>query len=44
MKNINSILITLLLITGVVSCTADKNKKPQPMLGFRSVNVIEKTD
>lgn len=43
MKNINSILITLLLITGVVSCTADKNKKPQPMLGFRSVNVIEKS-
>jgi len=43
MKKINSILITLLLIGGVVSCTADKNKKPQPILGSRSVNIIEKS-
>jgi beta-glucosidase len=42
MKNIKFFLITLIVITGVISCSTGKEKKPQPVLGYRSVNIIEK--
>jgi beta-glucosidase len=43
MKNTFSILtIILLVIVGFSSCTSSKEKKPQPVLGYRSVNIIEK--
>jgi beta-glucosidase len=43
MKNTFSILmIILLIIIGFSSCTSSKEKKPQPVLGYRSVNIIEK--
>ena len=42
MKNINLFFIALIVITGVVSCSTGKEKKPQPVLGYRSANIIEK--
>ena len=42
MKNTNLFFITLFIIILVVSCSTGKEKKPQPVLGYRSVNVIEK--
>ena len=43
MKNTFSILmIILLVIIGFSSCTSSKEKKIQPVLGYRSVNIIEK--
>jgi len=42
MKKINSFLIKLLVITGIVSCSTGTEKNLQPALGYRSVNVIEK--
>jgi beta-glucosidase len=43
MKNTFSILtIILLVIIGFSSCTSSKEKKPQPVFGYRSVNIIEK--
>lgn len=32
----------LFILTGVLSCTADKEKVGQPELGYRTVNIIEK--
>jgi beta-glucosidase len=42
MKNINLFFITLIVVTGIVTCSKGKEKKPQPVLGYRSVNIIEK--
>jgi beta-glucosidase len=42
MKNIYSILTILFLILGVASCTTGKEQKLQPVLGYRSVSIIEK--
>jgi len=42
MKKIYSISIVCLLVAGLVSCTGGKETKPQPVLGTRSVAIIEK--
>lgn len=43
MKNIYfQMVISLIVITGLTSCTSSKEKKPQPVLGTRSVAIIEK--
>ena len=43
MKSINSILaISLILIIGAASCSSERDKTAQPVLGTRSVNLIEK--
>src|SRR5512133_1942085 len=43
MKTYKSILaITLIVIVLAASCTAGKDQKPQPVLGTRSVTIIEK--
>jgi beta-glucosidase len=42
MKNIYSISVMCLIVAGLVSCTGSKEKKPQPVLGTRSVTIIEK--
>jgi len=42
MKKIYSISVICLIVAGLVSCTGGKEKKPQPVLGKRSVTIIEK--
>ena len=43
MKKIYSISVACLIVAGLVSCTGGKEKKPQPVLGTRSVTIIEKS-
>ena len=43
MKSITAVLLIALLgIFGITSCTSEKDTKPQPVLGTRSVTIIEK--
>lgn len=42
MKKINRISISCLIVVMLVSCTGEKVMKPQPVLGTRSVTIIEK--
>ncbi len=42
MKKIYAISVICLILALVVSCTAGKEKEPQPVLGTRSVAIIEK--
>jgi len=43
MKNKNSILaIFLIVMIGITSCSTEKDKKSQPVLGTRSAGIIEK--
>ncbi len=43
MKRLNSILaFSLMLMVGITSCSSGKDEKPQPVLGTRSVGLIEK--
>ena len=43
MKSLNLILaISLILTIGISSCSSGKDEKPQPVLGTRSVGLIEK--
>jgi len=43
MKSTNSLLaFSLILTIGITSCSSGKDEKPQPVLGTRSVNIIEK--
>jgi len=42
MKKIYSISVVCLIVAGLVSCTGGKETKPQPVLGTRSVAIIEK--
>lgn len=42
MKKNHALSIICLLVTTLVSCTGGKEKKPQPVLGYRSVTIIEK--
>ena len=43
MKSINSPFGFFLILTiGISACSSGKDEKPQPVLGTRSVNIIEK--
>jgi hypothetical protein len=43
MKSITAILLIAIMgIFGTTSCTSEKDTKPQPVLGTRSVTIIEK--
>jgi len=43
MKSTNSLFaFSLILTIGITSCSSGKDEKPQPVLGTRSVNIIEK--
>jgi len=42
MKKIHSVPVICLLMAVLVSCTGEKVRKPQPVLGTRSVEIIEK--
>ena len=42
MKKIYTLSVICLIVAGLVSCTGGKGKKPQPVLGTRSVTIIEK--
>ena len=42
MRKIYSITFVCLMVAGLLSCTDDKEKKSQPVLGTRSVTIIEK--
>jgi beta-glucosidase len=42
MKNILSLLVVCLMLATLISCNSGKEIKPQPVLGTRSVAIIEK--
>ena len=42
MKNNSVLAFSLIVAIGITSCSTGKDERPQPVLGTRSVNIIEK--